>query len=131
MPTHAHRYTQTRVFYCAFFPQLSTIVRHSTPVPTHSGWVGGWVTLARRIDRLTDKSVKAKKEKGYYADGDGLYLQVTETGAKSWIFRFKRDGKARDMGLGGYPAVSLAEARQKAKEPREHRDAGRDPIEER
>ena len=73
--------------------------------------------MARRIDRLTDRTIKAKKEKGYYADGDGLYLQISATGAKSWIFRFKRDGKARDMGLGSFPAVSLAEARQKRAAP--------------
>jgi Arm DNA-binding domain len=73
--------------------------------------------VARRIDRLTDRSIKAKKEKGYYADGDGLYLQISATGAKSWIFRFKRDGKARDRGLGSFPAVSLAEARQKRAAP--------------
>ena len=88
--------------------------------------------MARRIDRLTDRTIKARKEKGYYADGDGLYLQVSATGAKLWIFRFKRDGKARDMGLGSFRAVSLAEARQKDKQVREHRDArGKDPIAER
>ena len=84
--------------------------------------------MARRIDRLTDRTIKAKKEKGYYADGDGLYLQVSTTGAKSWIFRFKSKGKARDMGLGGFPSVSLSEARQKAKDARKHRDEGNDPI---
>jgi hypothetical protein len=51
--------------------------------------------MARSIDRLTDKSVRAKKGKGYYLDGEGLFLQVTATGARSWIFRFKQklDGK--------------------------------------
>ena len=48
--------------------------------------------MARRIDRLTDWTIKAKKAKGYYAGGDGLYLQVTATGARSWIFRYKVDG---------------------------------------
>jgi Arm DNA-binding domain len=55
-------------------------------------------------------------------------LQVSATGAKSWIFRFKRDGKARDMGLGSFPAVSLSEARQKARGAREHRDAGKETL---
>ena len=59
--------------------------------------------MARKIDRLTDRTIKAKKEKGYYADGDGLYLQVSATGSKSWVFRFKRDGKARDMGARQLP----------------------------
>src|SRR5262245_35686878 len=71
-----------------------------------------------------------------YADGAGLYLRVSEGGNKSWIFRFKQkraDGKfvARDMGLVGYPEVSLAEARDLAKEAREHHQAGRDPIQQR
>jgi integrase len=87
--------------------------------------------MARKVDRLTDRTIEAKKAKGYYADGNGLYLQVSNSGAKSWIFRFKRDGKARDMGLGGYPAVSLAKAREKAQEAREQRDDDKDPIAER
>src|SRR5262245_15714168 len=104
--------------------------------------------MARSIDRLQDRTIRAKKaktiktgknkgEKGnaYYLDGDGLYLQVSRTGTKSWVFRFKRKVggklKSRDMGLGAYPKVSLAEAREKADEARAHRDAGRDPIEER
>jgi Arm DNA-binding domain len=57
---------------------------------------------------------------------------VSATGSKSWVFRFKRDGKAHDMGLGSFPSVSLAEARQKATEARQQRDAGKkDPIAER
>src|SRR5262245_50219948 len=89
--------------------------------------------MTRKIERLTDRSVKAniKKGKGYYPDGNGLYQQVTASGASSWVFRYKRDGKARDMGLGGYPAVSLSDARRKAKDAREHRAAGNDPINER
>jgi integrase len=87
--------------------------------------------MVRRIERLSDRTVKTKKAKGFYADGDGLFLRVTETRAKGWIFRFKRDGKTHDMGLGGYPSVSLSEARQKAKDARKHRDEGNDPIKQR
>ena len=39
---------------------------------------------------------------GYDADGGGLYLQVTDGGAKSWIFRYSMTGKRREMGLGPY-----------------------------
>ena len=74
------------------------------------------------INRLTDRSIKAKNKRGMYSDGDGFYLQVSKTGSKSWVFRFKRGGKARDMGLGSYPAVPLAEARKKAQEARQQRD---------
>ena len=47
-------------------------------------------------------------------DGGGLYLRITPTRAKSWVFRFQIAGKRRDMGLGPYPDVTLAEAREKA-----------------
>ena len=62
-------------------------------------------------------------------DGGGLYLHVGPTGAKSWIFRFKQDGKTRDMGLGGVDDVTLSEARAKAEENRRMlRGDGVDPI---
>ena len=66
-----------------------------------------------------------------YADGVGLYLQVTRAGAKSWIYRFSLAGKAREMGLGSLSAVSLSEARIKAGECRRLREEGVDPIEAR
>ena len=85
--------------------------------------------MARKIARLTDRTIKAKTEKGYYADGDGLYLQVPQPVRSRGSSVSRVSGKARDMGLGGFPSVSLSEARQKAKEAREHRDKGKDPIE--
>jgi len=50
------------------------------------------------------------------SDGNGLRLQVTPTGSKSWIYKFRMNGKKQTIGLGGYPAVSLAEARIKRDE---------------
>ena len=44
--------------------------------------------------------------------GDGLYLNIAKGGSKSWILRAVIDGKRHDLGLGGYPKVSLAEARR-------------------
>ena len=49
-----------------------------------------------------------------HADGDGLYLQVTGSQARSWIFRYRWNGKHHEMGLGSLKAVSLADAREKA-----------------
>ena len=49
-----------------------------------------------------------------YADGAGLYLLVGPTGAKSWIYRFMLNGKAREMGLGPMHTIGLAEARKRA-----------------
>jgi hypothetical protein len=48
---------------------------------------------------------------GRYADGGGLYLQVSQSGTRAWLFRFMRNGVARHMGLGSVRDVSLAEAR--------------------
>ena len=61
-------------------------------------------------------------------DGHGLYLRVSDTGTRSWIFRFTLGGKTRDMGLGSTNVVSLAAARKRAQELRELRQRGIDPI---
>ncbi len=66
-----------------------------------------------------------------HGDGGGLYLQVTPSGARTWIFRFKLGGRAREMGLGPTHTVSLAEAREKARECRKLVLEGIDPIEAR
>jgi integrase len=63
-----------------------------------------------------------------YPDGNGLYLCVGSESARSWIFRYARDGRCRYMGLGSIAAVSLAEARQKAAEARRLLAGGQDPI---
>jgi integrase len=65
-----------------------------------------------------------------YADGGGLYLQVTKGGA-SWIYRYMLAGRAREMGLGPLALFGLAEARAKALDARRLRHEGIDPIEAR
>ena len=87
--------------------------------------------MARRLNRLTAVQVRAIDEKGMYHDGGGLYLQVSAGGARSWIFRFTLDGRAREMGLGPVHAIPLAEARKRAAECRRMRVDGIDPIEAR
>src|SRR5437899_6362103 len=86
---------------------------------------------ARVIGKLTTIQVRSAKRRGLYGDGGGLFLQVSQGGAKSWVFRFKEVGRLRVMGLGPVHTVSLAEARDKARECRRLRLAGKDPIEER
>ena len=71
-------------------------------------------TRARVIGKLTTLSVRQQHRRGLFGDGGGLFLQVSERGAKSWIFRFKKDGRLRVMGLGPVHTVSLAEAREAA-----------------
>ena len=84
--------------------------------------------MARSIHRLKQISLSRKLDPGYHGDGGGLYLQVTEPDSKSWIFRFSLAGKRREMGLGPYPAVTLAAARTAATEARSLVKAGKDPI---
>lgn len=82
-------------------------------------------------EKLTALRVEKIKNPGYYGDGKGLWLRVKSTGAKSWVFRFMIQGKQREMGLGPYPEIGLADARQLAAEFREQSKRGVDPIEAR
>ncbi len=84
--------------------------------------------MARAIGKLTAFAVTQAKRRGYYGDGGGLFLQVSASEAKSWVFCFKEAGKLREMGLGATYTVSLAEARQKALECRKARLDDLDPI---
>ncbi|QIF09203.1 tyrosine-type recombinase/integrase [Ralstonia mannitolilytica] len=70
-------------------------------------------------------------EPGLYADGGGLYLQITKTGGKSWLFRYMRNGRARGMGLGPLHTISLADARNRALDCRRQLLDGVDPIDAR
>ena len=78
--------------------------------------------------RLSSLKVTRAREPGMFADGDGLYLQVTRANARSWIFRYFRNGKSHEMGLGSLKAVGLAAARLKATECRGLLADGIDPI---
>jgi len=61
----------------------------------------------------------------------GLYLQLTPKGGRTWILRMQVGGRRRDIGLGGFPTVTLAQARDKAREVRDKVECGIDPVEER
>ena len=88
--------------------------------------------MSRAIRKLNRASVKAIDTPGRYGDGDGLYLIVKKSGRKSWLFRFRLNGRRRDMGLG---SVSLSNnidvVRKKADEARALVQAGEDPLEKR
>lgn len=84
--------------------------------------------MAKAIDRLTDRKVKTLQAPGYHADGNGLYLCVKPSGAKSWILRYMIGGKAREMGLGGFPLIGLADARKRRDSERKRLSEGKDPI---
>jgi integrase len=85
--------------------------------------------MAREIGKLKALDV-SRKSQGYHGDGGGLYLLVGRTGARSWVFRYRVDGRLREMGLGPVHTIGLAEARQRARECRMKRIDGIDPIEE-
>src|SRR5215470_9958861 len=86
--------------------------------------------MARTTGRLTALKVSRAKRPGMYADGGGLYLQVTEGGA-SWVYRYMLAGRAREMGLGPLALYGLSEARTVAQDVRRLRHQGIDPIEAR
>jgi hypothetical protein len=89
------------------------------------------IKVGRKVERLSALAVSKVRAQGMYADGGGLYLHVTDTQSKSWIFRFMLNGRAREMGLGPLHTVSLSEARDKARDCRQLHLAGVDPIEAR
>lgn len=87
--------------------------------------------MAQAINRLSAAAIKNARKDGLYADGNGLYLQVSKTGTKSWSFRFTLNGKARQMGLGPLNELGLKDARDEAIGCRALLRDGIDPIEDR
>ena len=79
---------------------------------------------------LTVAQVKSFSKPGLYGDGGTLYLRVASGGSKAWIQRLTIEGKRRDIGLGGFPLVTLAEARRKSLDNRRLAREGGDPLAE-
>ena len=85
--------------------------------------------MARGIERLTSLAIdKLAKKPGLHGDGGGLYLRVSSPTARSWVYRFMLCRRAHEMGLGAYPAISLAEARERAAEARRLKARHLDPL---
>jgi integrase len=85
--------------------------------------------LAKGISAITVKTAKP----GRYGDGGGLYLSVRSPTSKFWTFRFVKAGRMQEMGLGsavGRDAISLADARVKARVLWDIKKEGRDPLAE-
>ncbi|MFV0301685.1 MAG: tyrosine-type recombinase/integrase [Paracoccus sp. (in: a-proteobacteria)] len=85
----------------------------------------------RQINRLTARGAAAITKPGRHADGGGLYLKVAASGSKSWIFFYQFAGRQREMGLGPFGDVTLAEARDKAIDARRLIAAEIDPLDHR
>jgi len=87
--------------------------------------------MVKGLHRLTVKQVEHAAPGASLSDGGGLSLRCAAGGNKRWVLRFKLRGRPqREMGLGSFPATTLALARKKAAQAREHIAQGRDPIEE-
>ena len=78
--------------------------------------------------KLTARFAETITKPGRHGDGNGLYLVVKPSGAKSWVLRTVVHGRRCDIGLGGFPLVSLAEAREAAFDNRKLARAGGDPL---
>jgi integrase len=87
--------------------------------------------MPKRAAGLTARGVVSLTTPGLFADGGGLYLQISPAGTKSWVFRFSLAGRRRDMGLGPLADVTLAQARELAATARKLVREGQDPIEAR
>jgi Arm DNA-binding domain len=92
----------------------------------------------RAVNRLTAMAIRRQLERGLYADGNGLYLQVSAFGTKAWVYRYQRNGSPRMMGLGAVNTSSvaaarksLAGARERAQDAHELLLRGTDPIDAR
>ena len=86
----------------------------------------------RKYNQLTSAGVRAltAEDAGTHTDGDTLTLRVEKTGSKRWVQRITIDGTQRNMGLGGYPTIGLADARKKARLNVLVVQEGRNPIDE-
>lgn len=83
--------------------------------------------MASRINQLSARKVQTITKPGRHADGGNLYLNVTSSGARSWVFLYTIDGRQREMGLGSLHDVPLAQARELAAASRLALASGRDP----
>lgn len=86
--------------------------------------------MAKSINRLSTRTVETLTEPGRHSDGSNLYLSISKSGAKRWVFLFRWNGKLKEMGLGSarQGQASLKEARQKAEAARALLRAGVNPL---
>src|SRR3981081_1415859 len=81
-----------------------------------------------QTSKLTAVGIAKERGPKVLHDGGGLYLRVSASGAKSWVFRFQLEGKRRDMGVGAVQDCSRADARGRATAQRKLRHEGVDPL---
>ena len=91
-------------------------------------WGKEWDKMALSLNKLSARFVTTTMKPGRHSDGGGLYLVVDEGGARRWVFKYRRQDRVREMGLGGLKAVPLVKARELAADARAQLAAGIDPI---
>ncbi len=86
--------------------------------------------MVRHLNKLTALKAESLTEPGRHSDGGGLYLKVSKTGGRAWIFMYTHAGRQREMGLGpaGQGGVTLAKARKAATAARDALAEGVDPL---
>ena len=108
------------------------MAKHNSKVSKHNSTVSRAKTpVAERnaaVKKLNAETVKSITKPGRYSDGNGLYLNVTPTGSKSWVLRYSIAGQRQSIGLGSYPEVGLTQARRLTGAYREDAKALRDPV---
>ncbi len=87
--------------------------------------------MARQINRLNARAVATLNEHGRHADGGGLYLSISPNGGRRWVFLYRWHGKPTEIGLGSARDVTLARARELAKDARAKLAEGINPKEAR
>src|SRR3979411_2563594 len=84
--------------------------------------------VAERLSARAAQTAHAVDKPRMLADGKGLYLRIGPSGSKSWIYRYSSGGRAHDIGLGPYPDIARAAARERATAQRKLRLNGEDPL---
>jgi integrase len=84
--------------------------------------------MSKQLHKLSARTVATLTKPGRHSDGGGLYLSISHSCARSWVFMWKVDGKRREMGLGSLRDIPLAKARQRAAVAREMLVEGIDPL---
>ena len=84
--------------------------------------------MARKARTLAATWVKAVVKPGTYPDGGGLSLRVHPSGSKNWVVRTTIKGKQTNIGVGGYPEITLLKARNLAESKIKEIKAGKNPV---
>jgi integrase len=84
--------------------------------------------MAKQLHKLSPRAVATVSTPGRHSDGGGLYLNVTGSGARSWVFMWKVAGRRHEIGLGSLRDIPLAKARDRAAEARRLLAEGLDPL---